>query len=935
MQSAQRRFIPTPLGLQERERYGMSVPRLKESLFGRRLALSQSLYKRDLRGHFGCVNAIEFSSDGDLIASGGDDRRLLLWNLAQTIFDDQAPHAIDTLHISNINTCCFHADNRAVATGGNDGQVIVHDINVRQSTAVYGLSDAVYCLSPDPINATIIATATDDGKAQIIDLRMSIDTAPFVLADLSASMHSIMFNPAEPRLLATANSKHGIGLWDVRMPLKCLQYKSNVQNCMSVRFNSRGDQLLALRRRSCPVLYDIAKLQPVYEFDYKTYYNACTLKSCSFAGLKDEYVMSGSDDFCIYLWKIPTGISENYIQSQPHMILKGHRSIVNQVRYCPYNQTIVSSGVEKLVKMWSPYYIPGCTGRLAHSHRYGDDEEIERNAYSHEEYIHMVLQAGSFLSHDYSNGSMDEEPCMIAFFDSLIQREIEQSVEGADEDQESDGGVSSHDGDSDGGPRQAGGPGQVTSLDNDDQEVIETPGRVKSLRYNVSSHNSSTANEREDASNTRDTSNSSSSQLEDSSRPYFMDLDSSSDSEAEVDVILSAMYSRYMSARERALNCNLRPSGKKISSVIAKGKQRDRSLQKQMRSRKRQRIRKNVTSMSILADVIDTFVDNLVAAEPNNNHTLSDTNDGHLSTDSGGSHTRDDRSTPAELMQQTLTLHTDDTAGATASITLPVLPRPAVTRNRAGDVPVLPVTLESGMYFMPELQAFAPESFNAVANLAHAPGTSRSNNLSSNTPLDASRTRRRSLPSKSPSEFVRKQTLTNSSAAHHTSISDNINSSSGGGSSRCSSGSSRCSSGGSSNEKTSVCVSSCSSSSSSARTTGRPTRSQCISQAASELDDQGRQEFNKHHIPVPSTIKDCLPVMRETARHNHQSAPSHSSSSSSTSTATGCHNAATAETSTDAGSSQSVSVHFKKAKVIGKKFRVHKFELSSSSDDDK
>ncbi len=27
-----------------------------------------------------------------------------------------------------------------------------------------------------------------------------------------------MFNPVEPRLLATANSKEGVGLWDIRKP---------------------------------------------------------------------------------------------------------------------------------------------------------------------------------------------------------------------------------------------------------------------------------------------------------------------------------------------------------------------------------------------------------------------------------------------------------------------------------------------------------------------------------------------------------------------------------------------------------------------------------------------------------------------------------------------------------------------------------------------
>ena len=33
---------------------------------------------RDLVGHFGCVNAVEFSPDGTTLASGGDDKRILV-----------------------------------------------------------------------------------------------------------------------------------------------------------------------------------------------------------------------------------------------------------------------------------------------------------------------------------------------------------------------------------------------------------------------------------------------------------------------------------------------------------------------------------------------------------------------------------------------------------------------------------------------------------------------------------------------------------------------------------------------------------------------------------------------------------------------------------------------------------------------------------------
>jgi len=50
-----------------------------------------------------------------------------------------------------------------------------------------------------------------------------------------------------------------------------------------------------------------------------------------------------------------TSISTLYFPAQwidsAHMILKGHRSIVNQVRFNHSNYIIASSGVEKLIKV--------------------------------------------------------------------------------------------------------------------------------------------------------------------------------------------------------------------------------------------------------------------------------------------------------------------------------------------------------------------------------------------------------------------------------------------------------------------------------------------------------------------------------------------------------------------------------------------------------
>ncbi|KFO88041.1 DDB1- and CUL4-associated factor 5, partial [Buceros rhinoceros silvestris] len=111
------------------------------------------------------------------------------------------------------------------------------------------------------------------------------------------------------------------------------------------------------------------------------------------------------------------------------MVLKGHRSIVNQVRFNPHTYMICSSGVEKIIKIWSPYKQPDCTGDLD-----GRIEDDSRCLYTHEEYISLVLNSGSGLSHDYANQSVQEDPRMMAFFDSLVRREIEGWSSDSDSD---------------------------------------------------------------------------------------------------------------------------------------------------------------------------------------------------------------------------------------------------------------------------------------------------------------------------------------------------------------------------------------------------------------------------------------------------------------------------------------------------------------------
>uniref|UniRef100_A0A1B6L8U1 Uncharacterized protein n=1 Tax=Graphocephala atropunctata TaxID=36148 RepID=A0A1B6L8U1_9HEMI len=397
-----------------------------KQILSSRLNTAKSLYSKNLLGHFGCVNAIEFSNSGELLASGGDDRRVLLWNVEEALDGVSQPTPMRAQHISNIFCLGYDSKNTKIFSAGNDDQVIIHDTITGDPIDFFLHEQPVYSLSVDPFNDSVFASACEDGRILIYDIREPTTSDPFALAICSNAFHGVMFNPCESQLIATANAKDGASLWDVRKPKKVLVQFGTEESCMSVRWDGRGNRLLALRRRMPPVLYSVDSPFHLAQFDHSSYYNSCTMKSCSFAGENDQFVLSGSDDFNLYMWKVPESRSETWVPSA-HMILNGHRSIVNQVRFNSTNHLIASSGVEKMIKVWSPFHLP-----KSNEEQQETDKPNQRRVFSHEEYITLVLSTGQFITHDYSHQSTKEDPRMMAFFDSLVQREIEGWTSGAD-----------------------------------------------------------------------------------------------------------------------------------------------------------------------------------------------------------------------------------------------------------------------------------------------------------------------------------------------------------------------------------------------------------------------------------------------------------------------------------------------------------------------
>ncbi|WKY11877.1 hypothetical protein Q1695_003446 [Nippostrongylus brasiliensis] len=329
------------------------------------------VHQKDVLGHTGCVNAVEFNKTEVLLASGGDDMRVFVWNVSDLILQEAPKPAavMERNHNSNIFCYQFSLDGAELFSGGNDGIVIRHDISTTKPLSVYEERHPVYSISANPIDINIVAASREGGVVSFYDRRENKEGSfSLIDEDLRRRAQSQpegfrqlfrgQYNPANALYFATASNR-GVRLYDLRNRMRpILDLRTMVSEAIYVEWNSTGTALTALQSRSNPIYIDLTEHRRI-ELKDPEYSNVHTIKSVTF--MDDSVVMTGSDDFNIYAWRIPTSDEvegEDVDVSEATFVFKGHRSIVNHVRYSPVNKICSSCGVEKIIKIWSALPIP-------------------------------------------------------------------------------------------------------------------------------------------------------------------------------------------------------------------------------------------------------------------------------------------------------------------------------------------------------------------------------------------------------------------------------------------------------------------------------------------------------------------------------------------------------------------------------------------------
>ena len=180
-------------------------------------------------------------------------------------------------------------------------------------------------------------------------LLIDINSNPFLEIGKFCRIKQVLFSEYNNLIIIIPGSISDIIFYDLSRNKTSFKVEMKEEIIYSnISKSDKGRYILINISKSHPkiLLYNIEKVKT--EDKYHGHTQTTMIIKCSFAGEKDQYIVSGSEDAKIYIW-------ERKSPGTPKYTFEGHWGVVNCAELL-FNDVLLSVSDDKILKIWTPLY---------------------------------------------------------------------------------------------------------------------------------------------------------------------------------------------------------------------------------------------------------------------------------------------------------------------------------------------------------------------------------------------------------------------------------------------------------------------------------------------------------------------------------------------------------------------------------------------------